>query len=131
MAENQGMIETMTGAMSQAILNVAHRKVGIAVVGMWLLSKAPTAEEQTLICLLCIVALGAQLIQDVVEVIWTGKDLPDTNGNGSVRAIETSSVPVQKLSAGTNGKTSLVEDEPEDMGTLRGFNFPSAVPPAL
>jgi hypothetical protein len=92
MTENQGMIETMTGAMSKAVEKLSSRKVGIAIVSMWLMKDAPTPEVQKLIFWLCVVALGTQLVQDVVEVIWTGKDLPDSNG-----------------------KTPIMEDGPEDI----------------
>ncbi len=85
MAENnQGVFETMTGAISKAVEKLSSRKVGIALVGMWLMGSATTPESQKLIFWLCIAALSAQLIQDVVEVLRTGKDLPDGNGNGKV-----------------------------------------------
>jgi len=96
MAENnQGMVETMTDAISKAVEKLSSRKVGIALVGMWLISNTTELESRSFIFWLCIVALATQMVQDVVEILWTGKDLPETNG-----------------------KTPIMKDELEDVEPL-------------
>jgi hypothetical protein len=111
---SQGIVEDITATMSRAILNVAHRKVGIALVGMWLMSKAPTLEVQKLIFWLCVIALIVQLVQDVVEIIALKRDLPETNGNG--RTVDVTEAGAVSVVTKNSSNAVVVSDSKESIG---------------
>jgi hypothetical protein len=92
------MVETMTGAVAKAVEKLSGRKVGIALVGMWLISTTQVQEARLHIFWLCVVALATQMVQDIVEVLVTGKDLSETNGNGNGKEKPSEPIPVTKNS---------------------------------
>ena len=79
MPENNGVLESVTVAMSDAVGKLASRKFGIAIAGMYFLQQmqAPTWQ----IFGLGAGALASQFALDAIERLWLKTDLPD-NGNG-------------------------------------------------